>query len=300
MKQEPLPRIHFLHDADLMEFIYGLHILAGDFLRESEFNMRSFVTNTGADSIAIMGRKHMWLSDALFAYCPTADLYQMAFTTEYLGARAFLLHTDRTEKGHLYGDVLMMDLDTLRQDVKGSTLCPYGVSIEDQDGIKSVIGLDKWNAMQIYEKSELKSWGFYYDSEPVTKWRQHYSNMFSQWKEQGVSYKVQDLEERLNMEYMEGAQNPSMDMCRIPMETAKQMLLYDEAPIYRLLPSGPEKIPPITAVTTGLWYECYREFAVSFQDFDSVDRLIHRETDRIIGRHPMHHVAERKRSDQER
>lgn len=42
----------------------------------------------------------------------------MISTTEFIGARAFLFHTDRREGGHLYGDVLMMDLDTLRQDIK--------------------------------------------------------------------------------------------------------------------------------------------------------------------------------------
>ena len=37
----------------------------------------------------------------------------------------------------------------------------------------------------------------------------------------------QDLEECLNVGYMEAAQNPDMDMYRIPLGTAKQMLLYD-------------------------------------------------------------------------
>ena len=77
MNQEPLPQIHLIRDTDLSVFAYELHIFAGDFLRECEFNMRSLATNTGADSIAIMEKNHMWLSDALFAYCSTADLHQM-------------------------------------------------------------------------------------------------------------------------------------------------------------------------------------------------------------------------------
>ena len=97
MNQEPLPQIHLIRDTDLSVFAYELHIFAGDFLRECEFNMRSLATNTGADSIAIMGKNHIWLSDALFAYCSTADLYQMISTTEFIGARAFLFHTDRRE-----------------------------------------------------------------------------------------------------------------------------------------------------------------------------------------------------------
>ena len=67
---------------------------------------------------------------------------------------------------------------------------------------------------------------------------------------------------------------------RIPQGTAKQMLLYDEAPVYRLLPSGSEKIAPIAAVSTGLWYENYREFAIAPEDLGALDKLIRRETDR--------------------
>ena len=59
MDQEPLPQIHLIRDTDLSVFAYELHIFAGDFLRECEFNMRSLATNAGADSIAIMGKNHM-------------------------------------------------------------------------------------------------------------------------------------------------------------------------------------------------------------------------------------------------
>ena len=110
----------------------------------------------------------------------------------------------------------------------------------------------------------------------------------------------QDLEELLNVEYMEAAQNPNMDMYRIPMGTAKQMLLYDEAPVYRLLPGGPEKVPPIAAVTTGLWYEHYREFAIRPENLGALDRLIHRETDRLIGKQPALYKPEKDRSVLER
>ena len=286
MKQEPLPQIHLVRDTDLGVFAYELHILAGDFLRESEFNLRSLATNTGPDSIAIMGKNHMWLSDAVFAYCSTGDLHQMIFTTEYIGARAFLFHTNRKEDGRLYGDVLMMDLDTLRQDVKHHTLYPSGVNIEQKEGSAATVSLEKWHSMELYEKDALKSWGFSYPPEQVTEWQHHYSNLFSQWKAQAFSYMPQDLEELLNVEYMEAAQNPDMDMYRIPLGTAKQMLLYDEAPVYRLLPGGPEKVPPIAAVTTGLWYEHYREFAVTPENLGALDRLVRRETDRLMGIRP--------------
>ena len=210
MNQEPLPQIHLIRDTDLSVFAYELHIFAGDFLRECEFNMRSLATNAGADSIAIMGKNHMWLSDALFAYCSTADLHQMISTTEFIGARAFLFHTNRSEGGHLYGDVLMMDLDTLRQDIKRNILYPCGVNVERKGGSAAMVSLKEWTEMELYEKDALKSWGFSYAPNQVTEWQYHYSTMFRQWMDQAFRYMPQDLEERLNMQYMEAAQNLSL------------------------------------------------------------------------------------------
>ena len=299
MKQEPLPQIHLVRDTDLGVFAYELHILAGDFLRNSEYNLRALATNTGADSIAVMGKNHMWLSDALLAYCPSAELYRTAAMTEYPGARAFLFHTERKEDGRLYGDVLMMGLDTLRQDIERNTLYPYGVSMEYRDGTKAEAAIEKWESMELCEKDALKTWRYLYAPEQVTEWQYRYSNRFSQWKEQAFSYMPQDLEERLNVEYMEEAQNPDTDMYRIPLGTAKQLLL-DGTPVYRLLPGRTEKVAPVAAVRAGLWYENYREFAVTPEDLGALDRLVRRETDRLMGIHTQLNKIQGRRPSPER
>lgn len=299
MKDDALPQIHLVRDTDLGVFAYELHILAGDFLRESEFNLHTLAANTGPDSIAVMGKKHMWLSDALLAYCPSAELYRMAAMTEYPAARAFLFHTERREDGRPYGDVLMMDLDTLRQDIERNTLYPYGVSMEYRDGTKAEAGIEKWESMELCEKDALKTWRYLYAPEQVTEWQYRYSNRFSQWKEQAFSYMPQDLEERLNVEYMDEAQNPDTDMYRIPLGTAKQLLL-DGAPVYRLLPGRSEKVAPVAAVRAGLWYENYREFAVTPEDLGALDRLVRREADRLMGIHTQLNKIQGRRPSPER
>ena len=299
MKDDALPQIHLVRDTDLGVFAYGLHILAGDFLRESEFNLRSLATNTGPDSIAIMGKNHIWFADALSAYYPSGELYRMAAMTEYPGTRAFLFHTERKEDGRLYGDVLMTDLDTLRQDIERNTLYPYGVNMEYRDGTKAEAGIEKWEAMELCEKDALKNWSYLYAPEQVTEWQHFYLDRFSQWKAQAFSYMPQDLEELLNVEYMEAAQNPDMDMYRIPLGTAKQLLL-DGASVYRLLPGGAEKIAPIAAVRAGLWYEHYREFAVTPEDLGALDRLVRRETDRLMGIRPQLDKSQERRPSPER
>ena len=149
----------------------------------------------------------------------------MAAMTEYPGARAFLFHTERKEDGRLYGDVLMTDLDTLRQDIERNTLYPYGVNMEYRDGTKAEADIEKWEAMELCEKDALKTWRYLYAPEQVTEWQHHYSNLFSQWKAQAFSYMPQDLEERLNVEYMEEAQNPDTDMYRIPWERRSSCFL---------------------------------------------------------------------------
>lgn len=299
MKDDALPQIHLVRDTDLGVFAYELHILAGDFLRESEFNLHTLAANTGPDSIAVMGKKHMWLSDALLAYCPSAELYRMAAMTEYPAARAFLFHTERREDGRPYGDVLMMDLDTLRQDIERNTLYPYGVSMEYRDGTKAEAAIEKWESMELCEKDALKTWRYLYAPEQVTEWQYRYSNRFSQWKEQAFSYMPQDLEERLNVEYMDEAQNPDTDMYRIPLGTAKQLLL-DGAPVYRLLPGRTEKVAPVAAVRAGLWYENYREFDVTPEDLGALDRLVRREADRLMGIHTQLNKIQGRRPSPER
>ena len=197
------------------------------------------------------------------------------------------------------GDVLMTDLDTLRQDIERNTLYPYGVNMEYRDGTKAEADIEKWEAMELCEKDALKTWRYLYAPEQVTEWQHHYSNLFSQWKAQAFSYMPQDLEERLNVEYMEEAQNPDTDMYRIPLGTAKQLLL-DGASVYRLLPGGAEKIAPIAAVRAGLWYEHYREFAVTPEDLGALDRLVRRETDRLMRIRPQLDKSQERRPSPER
>ena len=104
---------------------------------------------------------------------------------------------------------------------------------------------------------------------------------------------------------MQGLQNHSLKDALQKSYTAMEanisvMLLYDEAPVYRLLPSGSEKIAPIVAISTGLWYENYREFAIAPEDLGALDKLIRRETDRLTGNLPQLHKNEERRPAPER
>ena len=80
--------------------------------------------------------------------------------------------------------------------------------------------------MEPYEKLALKSWGFQYAPETMAVLREHYAEVFDRWKSQAFTVSNEYLEERLNIEYMNQAQNPDLDKYRIPLAAAKKLLLY--------------------------------------------------------------------------
>lgn len=298
-KDGPLPQVHFIPDTHLAGFACALHVLAGDYLRDMERNMDAF-RHGGTDFIAVMGNNRMCLYDAPFAYQSGAELYQRMLTTDYLTGRAFLFHTERQEAGRPVGSVLMLTLETLRENVEEHTIFPVGRELEYRDGEKKTVSLQDWAAMELFEKDALKSWGDIYFQPDLDAVSRHYAQFSEELKQVAFPMTDEGLLDRLNEGYMEQAQNPREGFCRIPLETAKQLLLSSGAPVYRLFPSGPEKLPPIAAVTSGLWYEHYREFAVSSEDLGAVDRLLRRETDRLIGKQPALHQPEKGRPAPER
>ncbi len=77
-------------------------------------------------------------------------------------------------------------------------------------------------------------------------------------------------------------------------------MLLDGAPVYRLLPGRTEKVAPVAAVRAGLWYENYREFAVTPEDLGALDRLVRRETDRLMGIHTQLNKIQGRRPSPER
>jgi hypothetical protein len=67
-------------------------------------------------------------------------------------------------------------------------------------------------------------------------------------------------------------------MLRIPQLTAKEMLARGDAEVYRLLPSGPEKLSPMDAVKSGLWFSESREFAIKRDDMPGLSNWAERKT----------------------
>ena len=87
-----------------------------------------------------------------------------------------------------------------------------------------------------------------------------------------------------NSEYMAGAKYSQPGMLRIPQETAKNILLNGDAPVFRLMPRSVELMSNITAAKNGLNFQNFREFAVKKDDRAGIDKLCSREIAEIVNK----------------
>lgn len=300
MRSEYPSLLYGVQNTDITDFVYKLHALAGDYLRDAEYNLHALDNEACADFVVLMSDQSIRLEDAAFAYQKGMDLNQSLFTSEYRNERAFLLQVEHREVGRAYGDVLLLDCDTLRRDVSAHAISPVDVTATGKDGTEASMSFEKWASLELYEKDALQSWVYRFAPEDRKALGQHQSEFFAHWMGRADMMKSSDLLLRLNTHYMMGAQNPQWDMYRIPQETARQMLLNNDAPVHRLLPGGAEQLQPIAAVKTGLWYSSCCEFAVKPEDLPGLDRACKRQTERIMGRVLKHAVPERPRPTQER
>lgn len=301
MRSEIPSLLYGVKNTDITDFVYKLHALAGDYLRDAENNLRTLSNEDCADFAVLMCDQFIRLEDAAFAYQRGMDLNQSLFTSEYHNERAFLLHVEHREIGRAYGDVLLMDCATLRRDVEGHALSPIGITAVDKDGATHNISFQQWKAMDLGAKESLQNWKYQY---LLTDEKAAMDNLchrfFKQWQDKADYMLPVDILPRLNLDYMLEADHFAEDMYRIPREIAKQMLLYNDGEVYRLLPGGPERVPAIEAIKNGVWYDTNQVFAIAPKDWKGLDRACKRQTERIIGRVLKHAVSEKPRPTQER
>lgn len=301
MRSEYPSLLYGVQNTDITDFVYKLHALAGDYLRDAENNLRTLANEDCADFVVLMSDQFIRLEDAAFAYQRGMDLNQSLFTSTYRNERAFLLHVDNREIGRAYGGVLLMDCATLRRDVERHALSPIGITAVGIDGSPRSISFQQWKAMGLGEKESLRSWGYQYlYTDEKAEIAQICHRFFKQWQDKADYMLPVDILPRLNLDYMLDADHFVEDMYRIPREIAKQMLLYNDGEVYRLLPSGPERVPAIEAVKNGVWYDSNQVFAIAPKDWKGLDRVCKRQTERIMGRVLKHSVPEKPRPTQER
>ena len=117
MNQELRSQVHFVHNTDLAQFVYLLHVLAGDFKQDLKINMEVLLSGS-REFIAIMGKQHIQLYDARYAYQSGYDLDQKMHEGDCQSGYVFLFQGNWQEDMQFWGNVLMFEIQVLLKDME--------------------------------------------------------------------------------------------------------------------------------------------------------------------------------------
>jgi len=238
--------LYKMENADITDFVYKLHALAGDYVNTAPGNIKALTQDGAADYCVIMNDAHIRVESAADAYRDGTDI-NAVFRSFPHDTRSYLLHVDRSEDGRAFGSIVMVDCGALSENIAANT--PL-----------SRVDVETANV--------------------------HRAAFFQRCAGEAEAIEPAALLGLLNREYMVRAENPQPDMFRVPLQTAKDMILGSYAPVYRLMPDGPQKLTPKDVALGGLWYQNYREFAVKQEDKAGLDSWSEKKTAAIMGRRP--------------
>jgi len=238
--------LYKMENADITDFVYKLHALAGDYVNTAPGNIKALTQDGAADYCVIMNDAHIRVESAANAYRDGTDI-NAVFRSFPHDTRSYLLHVDRSENGRAFGTAVMVDCGALSENIAANT--PL-----------SRVDVETANV--------------------------HRAAFFQRCAGGAEAIEPAALLGLLNREYMARAENPQPDMFRVPLQTAKDMILGSDAPVYRLMPGGPQKLTPKDVVLGGLLYQSYREFAVKQEDKAGLDSWSEKKTAAIMGRRP--------------
>ena len=235
---KPLIRIS---DADIAETLVKLYAVNGNHIGAAEDTLKMLRDTQTTDYILTLNKERISLSPAVDAY-KHDELAQrvVGVWSQMPDTRFFAVRiTGRGEDGSLSitGDIIELNTTALCSNIARHTITP--ARIDNELGVytyASFVGANDAAA------------------ETVT---------------------LSVLISEVNSVYMSEAQNPQPDMLRIANAAAKEILARDEAAVYRLLPTGAEKLAPIDAARAVSFSE-NRDFAIKREDAAALDKWAER------------------------
>lgn len=277
--------LYKIENTDLSDFIYKLHILAGDYTGDVQNNMRMLSDGIGKDYIIVMDDKNIKIADAETVYQDHTDINSI-FGKILPSTREYMLHIDKREDGRVFGSVVMVRSGELSEDIAKNRISFTDVTVDIKNGTSNYLTRTQWNNLKHIEHDKIKGYQYYFDPNDVQKLANHLEEFLNQRLKDAETISSDILFDYLNAEYMAEANNSKPAMIRVPLDTAIKMILNEDAAVYRLKPQSIEQISIIAAAKGNLTYTNFREFAVKKDDHVGIDKMCRRETDKLASTIP--------------
>jgi hypothetical protein len=186
----------------------------------------------------------------------------------------FMAVTDRPN-GRVTGNIYDMELSSIQDSIRGQGFFFTHLDAEMKGGTDRRFTLEEWDAMDMRGRDQLKSWTKHYNPADEARLSTLMDSFRWACEDSRNPVGVGEFLLQLSEPYMAKADNPQPGMLRVAPEAAKEILAQDAADVYRLMPKGMEKLPPIEAVRLPM-YSYFREFAVKAHDWAGIEKWAQR------------------------
>jgi hypothetical protein len=270
-----------VENTDLAALLMEMHAVGGEYMRDAQYNLKS-LSAKGDDFFIRMHPAMLIVTPADLVFRRDTDEHQSWMTSDKIpDMKAFVMSVTSRAEGRVTGNLCEIDFYSLQDSIRENSFFFTHFDAEMKDGTSRRITLDEWDAMDRADRSQLKSWVKYYDPADELRLSTYFSVLRLMIKENKHPAAAGEFLTWLNEAYMQRADNPKPDMLRIAPDAAKEILAQSAADVYRLMPGGAEKLPPIEAVRIPL-YQSNREFAVKLHDLAGIEKWAQRASGDIL------------------
>ncbi len=277
VKQPPI-----IQSTDIAALLLKMHALGGDYMKDAQYNIK-FLARGGEDFFIRMNKEMLIINSADTVYRQDTHEFEMWMRAEESPEqRTFHLSLTGEKDGHISGSLLETDLYKIQDSIRLYSFYITHLDAQMKDGSQRHLTLAEWDAMGLYERDQLLSWAKYYDPADEAKLAAYLKENRNDYAEYQPVITAEEFLIALNADYMSRANNPQPEMLRLTQQAANEMLALDIIPVYRLTDKGADKLSPIDAAKTGLWYSVDREFAVKTSDLPGINKWAQRTAAEIL------------------
>jgi hypothetical protein len=222
-----------------------------------------------------------YLTEAENVYRSGCDAFE-AWMAGDDNASAFAIHVTDMH-GQIVGDVVTLDYPLHRRETLNSLIRPVSIDAVAKDGVERSFTPDEWMQLPQIDRDAFGSWTRHFAHEDMRDVLHKLDEIRKEHEAFNESVSEDNFLAAANAGFMAASEHPAQNMLRVEREAASEMLARGDADVYRLLPSGPERLEAIDAVkSNGLWYLNNREFAIRREDIAGLQKWADRNAHDLL------------------
>jgi hypothetical protein len=270
-----------VRDADLAALLLEIHAVGGDYMRDASYNVKT-LANKAEDFLVMMNAGMLVVTPADLVFHRDTrehEMWMLQSKAPYI--RAFVMSVTERDGGRAIGNIFEADLYVLQDYIRENSFFFTHLDAEMRDGASRRFTLEEWDAMDQFDRSQLKSWAKHYDPADEAKFATYFGVLRRAALENRRPVTAGEFLPPINEPFMAQAVHPRPGMLRVAPEAAKEILAQSAADVFRLMPTGAEKLSPIDAIKVTAYQE-YREFAVRCSDWAGIEKWARRAAGDIL------------------